>query len=419
MKPDSRLFSVGALVFALALSAFIASNGKAVGAIFAVTSCTLTTACIGGSNASTGPGVQGSSAKGHGVLATTTFASSNTSNGESALLGEDLSTSGVYDMGIQGTSVRGYGARGKSTSGIGMRGDSTSGAGVEGTSGSSYAVFGQSTSYLGVYGVGPTYGLYGSATTGYGVVGVSSNTGVYGSGTTYGAYGITSTGKGVFGTSGSGQAVYASSSTGRAFEGHTASGLGLYVTNASGNGGDIAGSYVGVVARSNTFPLVVTNASGTNLFYVDGAGNVYYHGTLNHFASINGAPTVTAYAQSTAPAVEETGTARLVFGQATVPLSANFARSVDPRRGYQVFLTPGGETRGLYVLAKYAGGFMVREMGGGRGTLAFDYHVYASSAPTAAAAVQSVAAPQALALPQSAPVQPIIVPRPATPSIPH
>lgn len=428
MKPNSRLFSAGALVFALAAGVLVTTNGKAVSAIIAVVSCSSTAACTGGSNASTGPGVQGTSKGGHGVLAATTFNSTNNTNGESAVLGQDLSTSGIFDMGIQGTSVRGYGVRGKSTSNAGVRGDSTSGYGVQATSASSNAVFGlstnsigvagQSTNYLGVYGIGPTYGVYGSGTTGYGAVGVSSNVGVYGSGTNYGVYGTAGNGKGVFGSSGSGQAVFAQSSTGRAFEGHTSSGLGLYITNGSGNGGDIAGSYAGLIARSDTFPLVLTTSTGANLFYVDGAGNVFYHGQLGHFANIGGATVVTSYTQSTAPAMEETGTARLVFGQATVPLSASFARTADLRRGYQVFLTPGGDTRGLYVAAKYAGGFTVREVASGRGTLYFDYHVYAS-APTTLAPQAVTAPPRAVPLQLGAPIPPMTVRQPQIPPAPH
>src|SRR5262249_45754570 len=76
-------------------------------------------------------------------------------------------------------------------------------------------------------------------------------------------------------------------------------------------------------------------------------------------------------------AIEDSGTAHLVNGTANVYLSPSFARSIDPRFGYQVFLTPGGDTRGLYVAGKFARGFRVREVQGGRGSFDFDYHVYA------------------------------------------
>jgi hypothetical protein len=170
--------------------------------------------------------------------------------------------------------------------------------------------------------------------------------------------------------------VYASSTNGFALEAHTGGKVGAYVTNGNGNGADVTGTYVGVVARSNTFPLVLTNASGGNLFYVDGSGNVYYHGSLQSF--VERAPGVRLYnPRSMTPAIEETGTAHLGFGRANVYFSANFARAIDARRGYQVFLTPDGDTRGLYVQGKYARGFIVHEVGGGRGSFDFDYRVYA------------------------------------------
>jgi hypothetical protein len=49
---------------------------------------------------------------------------------------------------------------------------------------------------------------------------------------------------------------------------------------------------------------------------------------------------------------------------------------IDLRDGYRVFVTPEGDSKGLYV-AKAAGGFFVREQQGGRSTLPFDYRIVA------------------------------------------
>jgi hypothetical protein len=46
-------------------------------------------------------------------------------------------------------------------------------------------------------------------------------------------------------------------------------------------------------------------------------------------------------------------------------------------RWYYVFLTPLGDTRGLYVSAKTPSSFQVRENEGGRGRVAFDYRIIA------------------------------------------
>lgn len=82
--------------------------------------------------------------------------------------------------------------------------------------------------------------------------------------------------------------------------------------------------------------------------------------------------------ESTRSAVEDTGTARMANGMATVRFDPAFAQFIDASSGYQVFVTPDGQTRGwLFVAEKYQGGFVVREAMGGRSSVAFDYRVVA------------------------------------------
>jgi hypothetical protein len=57
-----------------------------------------------------------------------------------------------------------------------------------------------------------------------------------------------------------------------------------------------------------------------------------------------------------------------------VPLSAGFANVTDRHAMYAVLLTPGAESRGLYAI-KSSSGFTVRENGGGRSNVPFDYRV--------------------------------------------
>jgi len=71
---------------------------------------------------------------------------------------------------------------------------------------------------------------------------------------------------------------------------------------------------------------------------------------------------------------EDFGAAKLVGGRATVALEKTFAPLVV-RNDYHVFLTPEGDCRGLYVRRKTQGGFEVREMQKGKGTLRFSYRV--------------------------------------------
>jgi hypothetical protein len=259
------------------------------------------------------------------------------------------------------------------------------------------------------------YGNYATSTASIGSVGLSSQyIGLYGSGPGDGVYGFSSASSGVFGSTSSGTAVYASSSTGFGLQVHTSGHVGAYITNGNGNGADIAGSYLGVIARgpSNGFPLVVTDSAGNNLMWVTGGGDLHYVGGLFHGLRTSGGIINTFTPASSRPAIEDTGTARLVYGQAIVRLDQTFASTIDTRRPYQVFLTPGGDTRGLYVAQKTPSGFVVREVQGGRGTFEFDYHIYAT-------AIGGAAQHMAIAQPNAPIVHTAPVPAVLQPSILH
>jgi len=73
---------------------------------------------------------------------------------------------------------------------------------------------------------------------------------------------------------------------------------------------------------------------------------------------------------------EDFGEARLVRGKARVKISPDFAAIVDTK-GYYVFLTPHGDSAGLFVTARGPGGFEVREQGGGTSSLSFAYRIVA------------------------------------------
>ncbi|MGA7202474.1 MAG: hypothetical protein WBX26_11650 [Candidatus Cybelea sp.] len=86
---------------------------------------------------------------------------------------------------------------------------------------------------------------------------------------------------------------------------------------------------------------------------------------------------VLAYASQSATAtIEDVGTARMAGGVSNVRIDPAFAAIVDGR-WYYVFVTPLGETRGLYVVRKTALGFQVRENERGRANVDFDYRIVA------------------------------------------
>jgi hypothetical protein len=53
------------------------------------------------------------------------------------------------------------------------------------------------------------------------------------------------------------------------------------------------------------------------------------------------------------------------------------AATIDRQVNYLVFITPQGESRGLYVTNKTSTGFEVRENGNGASSIAFDYRIVA------------------------------------------
>jgi len=364
-----------------------------------VTRCSSTGPCTGGENLSVGLGVAGVSARGRGVSGITLL--NSTTTGQYGVFGQDASKSGSNDVGVYGVSVRGVGTSGLSTSNTGVRGTSTSGIGVAGTSSENVGVYGTTSTYIGVIGASDSY---------IGVYGLGGSYGVYAAGTSYGVAAYSDTGAGLWGISSTGTGVIASTGKGFAVDASSGSSpAAARIYNVSGNGTDTTGSYIGIVARTpsgtGTYPIVATDTSANDVFYVDGVGDVFYHGFLQHLMSTHNGEVTAFNPSSTRPAIEDTGTAHLVDGRATVALDATFAQAIDPSRLYQVFLTPDGDTRGLYVASKSGSSFVVREVQGGHGSFAFDYHIYAS-AVNSAGRHMTIVAPHAPLIQKQAPPKP-------------
>jgi hypothetical protein len=305
----------------------------------AISACQSSSACSGGKNSGGGPGlvgsavkgngVQASSTSGNGVIAQTSFASKSTSSFKSGLVGQDLSTSGKFDLGVWGTSKRGDGILGQSTSGAGVVGASSSNAGVTGTSSSNTGVYGQ------VNGGKAPNGVFGqdnsTSANGVGVVGQSKvGTGVIASTTQ---------------SSSSGQALLASAPNGNSF---------IFVGVGSGN---------------------------NEVAFIDNQGNLFLAGQVTTSSGCEGCSRtrrVRTYGASAAsPTLEDTGEAQLTAGGAYVHLDPAFANVIDPRQGYLVLITPEGDTHGVYVAQRTISGFAVRENFGGHSNAAFAYRIVA------------------------------------------
>ncbi|HZV77082.1 MAG TPA: hypothetical protein VFF63_04915 [Candidatus Babeliales bacterium] len=121
------------------------------------------------------------------------------------------------------------------------------------------------------------------------------------------------------------------------------------------------------------FPLVSVGTSTNDAeFYTDSSGDgvfdgdVYAAGYGYDIRNNEGTRVSASVALAPRTTIEDSGTAKMTEGLGVVRFDPAFARTLDLRSGYQVFLTPDGDTRGLYVAQKYEGGFVVRENEHGR-----------------------------------------------------
>lgn len=301
--------------------AFVATVGAVAssatsGPLVGQTLCSLATTCDGGKNSSTGPGVQGDSAKGFGTVGNTTFVASAATHTE-GVRGEDKSTTGTGNIGVEGVSPKAPGVAGFELTGAFSA--------VQG--------FDESTTAVGA-----------------GVGGFDAN--VTGTSAT--------TGTGVFGDGGVGGAFVGESSAAHALE--------LDVTHA--------GHLLRAFSISGTTVTEETSLDSSGNFVTK--GSVTAHGTPTFVSKTWTGPEVVAYgSRQTVPTMEDLGEGRLVNGQGFVRIDPAFASAIDRSASYLVFITPKGDSRGLYVTQQSAAGFVVRENQGGHSTLAFDYRIVA------------------------------------------
>lgn len=217
---------------------------------------------------------------------------------------------------------------------------------------------------------------------GYGVAGISSD------GALGGVAGVASTGTAVLAQSNSSFAVSASSAHGAVAINATTGATGANAAAVFGSAtapspalgsGVVGKGYVGVVGQArdaSSLPLMAQDQNGASVFYVDTAGNVSYHGTLMNFVHTRSGAVGRTYAPtSTVRTIEDFGSGQVVNGAGVVRIDPTFSEMGDG--AYEVFLTPKGDSRGLYVTGETTTSFVVRESQGGHSTLAFDYRIVA------------------------------------------
>jgi hypothetical protein len=137
---------------------------------------------------------------------------------------------------------------------------------------------------------------------------------------------------------------------------------------------------MGVFGFSTRNAGVVGQTANPNSFAGFFVGNAIVTGTLTAAAKNamvafpDGTRRVLHCMESPEHWFEDFGMAKLKGGRATVKLDGDFAEVIKPT-GYHVFVTPEGDCRGLFVRGKTAASFEVRELGGGKSSVAFSYRI--------------------------------------------
>ena len=366
-----------ALAGSVALSPAIAQRMSAAG-VSPDTQCNSSNPCAHWRNKGAGPALQGASNGGNGVVGQTTMNSKTLAF--AGISGVDLATPNP-----SGTPLNNAGVSGQSTTGTGVFGQTASGIGVRASASTGTAMVASAAGGDGLFG-----------TTQSNIPGIAS-AGVFGE-----DVGNTSTASGVTGFSGTGIGVAGDNfERGKflnaAFLGLTfASSINTYFPAKPPGGlfnSDVGEGVVAETSGSQAEALAAANFNGGPLFRayagsaemldLDNGGNMVLKGTLTQNGNPKsvtrtaGGPDVVMYSPSqTVASVEDVGEAQLALGRAYVRLDPRFASTMNLSRPYLVFITPQGDTSGLYVTQKSSEGFAVREHGG-QSNIAFDYRIVA------------------------------------------
>ena len=133
------------------------------------------------------------------------------------------------------------------------------------------------------------------------------------------------------------------------------------------------------VTDNDSAILFAYGSSPLHYCYIDVSGNLYCAGTIGAVAPVDGGSRKVALNSVQSPEAwsEDAGSGQLTGGQAVVNIESVFGQTINTGVEYHVFLTPNGDCKGLYVAEKSASSFVVKELGGGTSSIAFDYRIMA------------------------------------------
>jgi len=355
-------------------------------------SCATTTPCLEEDNTSTGPGVKGTSTKGHGIVGTTKSKGTTPGNSHAGVLGQDLQTGGGQgNAGVEGTSTQGQGVEGTGRIGV-------LGSGV-------FAVEGLSTATAGV-------GVFGNAngSGSAGIEGVGNSIGIEGSGLNDNVFANGIGGNLFRGNNRQAADVFVVADSGDTYVGGTLQVVGQISSNGEVTGldgffGNTTSINIGVSGLGAAEGVMGENSPTGDAFYANGFGGNLFRGNNSHGADVfvvddggdvfakgyfssaqprtlqrtsEGKTVQTFSSQSTQATLEDVGEAQLVAGIAHVALDPGFASTIDQQSNYIVMVTPEGMTHGtLCVTQRTPGGFVVQENMGGHSTVPFAYRLLA------------------------------------------
>jgi hypothetical protein len=135
-----------------------------------------------------------------------------------------------------------------------------------------------------------------------------------------------------------------------------------------------------VVSGPNVTGPVLSVFGGTaGSCVIDTGGSLSCTGSKNAVVPVDGGRRIVAMSAIEAPEnwFEDAGEAEMVNGAAVVRLDSTYTQTVNTDTKYQVFLTPYGDCKGLYVTNRTANSFEVHELGGGTASLSFGYRIMA------------------------------------------
>jgi hypothetical protein len=384
--------------------------------------CSSTLPCLTKSNTSSGPGIKSTSDHGTGLAATTNAKGSTSGNGASAILGRDIqSANGQFNAGVTGTSKNGVGVQGTSGgSGMGVRATSQQGTGI------------QAVGSVGVSAFGSFHAV--DAETSGDVAVFAHNTNSSSSALVF--RGDNNNGNTVFSVDNSGHTTIAGSIEAPFQETINFIG-GIQNETISANAGiQTNGPNFGVYAE-----VVNPSSSATGYFSLTDnpqawlyQGASVFHNRIDFEVADDGtvfgtgfgtisAPRVaqktstgrsidTYTPQTSQPTLEDFGEAQLVDGVANVALDATFGAAINRTAGYLVSVTPEGDCRGLFVAQRTGTGFSVRELQGGRSSIAFVYHIVAKPYGNTSARLPASSMPRNFGAPLDPKLLPAQVSRP-------